>query len=285
MRTQRIARLALDTDQIGRDMELLPRLELSTAYSDYLCGGPWLSCVLWSVGAATGDGFLTHYEKSAVASWTPQVERLPAVRELVERNFHTRKLKFARLAMMLPGSVIIPHRDLLELDKPLHRLHVPLITDDNSFFSERNIVFRMRVGELWFLDASDVHSAACFSDRPRVHLILDFMDDACAEDIVSVPYALNGGGIDDDCIVQRPALTAAERSALHALSELLDERNHRKIVELVIHQHYRADGGDEFTWRTLLDIAQRAPNRRAADLLREMHRYFLLERSPEPVAH
>jgi len=284
MRTQRIAQLDLDHDALERDMACFPTLELSTAYSDYLCGGPWISCMLWSADAATGDGFLTHYGKDRAANWTPQADRLPAVRRLIERNFHLEMLRFVRVAMIQPGSVIIPHRDLLELENPLHRLHVPLVTDQNSYFSERNIVFRMRTGELWFLDASDVHTAACFSERPRIHLILDFMHEARPEQIVATAFRLSDSGIDHSSVVPRPALTEAERSALLGLSALLDERNYRKIVELVVQQHYRRDGGENFVWNTLLEIAAHAPDRRAAELLHELHRYFLLERSPEPLA-
>lgn len=277
MRTQRIAQLELEAERLALDLGLLPALELSTAYSHYICGGPWLSCMLWTIDGAAGDGELIHYQGAARPDWTPHAQRLPAVRRLIEHNFHLGKLKFARLAILLPGSVIIPHRDLLELDTPLHRLHVPLATDENSLFTERNIVYRMRRGEVWFMDASDVHSVACFSAQNRVHLILDFGDDAAVGEIMSIPHEA-GDGIPSDCVVERPAIKPSERQALQGLSQILNERNYLKVVELVIHQHYRSNGGPNFVWSTLLDIAGSAPNQAAAELVREAHRYFLLER-------
>lgn len=278
MRTQRIAQIVTQTDRISADLATLEQLELSTAYSNYICGGPWLSCMLWSTDGGAGDGVLTHYDAGAGARWTPHAEALPAVRELIERNFKVAKLKFARLGILRPGSVIIPHRDLLELDAPLHRLHVPLATDENCMFTERNIVYHMRRGDVWFLDASDVHSVACFSERNRVHLILDFGDDARPEDIMCVPFEL-GAGIAPDCVIQRRPIRAAEREAMLALGEVLDERNYRKILELVIHQHYRADGGENFVWNTVLELAERSRAHEARDKLYEMHRYYLMERS------
>lgn len=278
MRTERIAQLELETTSLASDLAALPTLAWSRAYSHYICGGPWLSCMLWTSDGGTGDGVLTHYQGKASASWTEQALKLPAVRRLVERNFHLKQLKFVRLAILQPGSVIIPHRDLLELEAPLHRIHVPLVTDEHCLFTERNIVYRMRRGEVWFMDASDVHSVACFSSRDRVHLILDFDGDASASEFMSMPWT-PGDGIPADCVVDRPRILASERAALLGLASILDERNHLKIVELVIHQHYRSDGGADFIWTTLLDIAARAPNARAAGLLRDAHRYFLMERS------
>ena len=283
MHTQRVALLDLSLDHLKRDIDLLPQLKLSTAYSNYLCGGPWLSYTLWSVDNVSGDGLITQHGKSNNAGWTPDADRLPVIRELIERNFQLQKLQFARLGMILPGSTIIPHRDLLELESDLHRVHVPLVTDERCFFSERSIVYRMGLGELWFLDASEEHSVACFSDRPRIHLILDFRVDASKDEILSFPVSSVTRGIDDDCIIQRPLLTDDQRSALRQLSALLDERNHRKVVELVTHQHFRSDGGIDFVWNTLLDIAERAPDQYAGDLLRQMHRYFLVDRSSELV--
>jgi len=278
VKTQRIAEIRLVVDELASDLKRLQEMRLSTAYSNYICGGPWLSCMVWALGGETGDGVLTHYEGRGSANWTRQSEQLPAVRALIEASFSTQKLKFARLGMLQPGSVIIPHRDLLELDAPLHRLHIPLQTDENCMFTERNIVYRMRPGEVWFLDASDVHSVACFSTRNRVHLILDFGEDATAEDIFAIKYTLPGD-ISQDCVLRRQPMTQAERQSLLGLSSVLNERNWRTVLDLVIRQHFRCDGGNGFVWETMLEIAANASDRAAAAIVHEMHHYYLMERS------
>src|SRR5262245_8928730 len=141
-RTRYVTTIRLDADPLTKDLEHTATFRYSEAYSDYLIGGPWKDCVLWAaLGGDSGDAVdLT-------------------------------RLNFVRL-VPIASTVIIPHRDLLELtDLPengrnAHRVHIPLITNDNGFFSEANTAYRMKEGDIWFLDASQIHSVASFSNQP-----------------------------------------------------------------------------------------------------------------------
>ena len=277
MKTRRVAKLDLNQADLHDELSVIDRFEWSRAYSSYICGGPWLSCMLWTVSGEAGDGVITHYDHSRGLGLTEYGAQLPYLREIVERHFHLEALQFARLAILKPGSVIIPHKDLLELDAPMHRAHIPLITDDDSYFTEGDAVFNMRFGELWMLDAGDVHSAACLSETDRVHLILDFHGDATLEDIT--PHASGAPlGPPPDSIVDRASLPSSERAALLGLGEIMDVTNHRDVMRMVIKHHYKRDGGPGFVWSMLLEIADQCPDAHAAERIRALHRYFLTER-------
>jgi L-proline cis-4-hydroxylase len=277
MGTQRIGRLDFDQPTLLAELKAIERFHYSHAYSDYLCGAPWRSCMLWAPGGDIGDGFITNYDKSLPVAQTAYARQLPHLAHTVERAFDLRHLLFARIAIVSPDSVIIPHKDLLELDKPLHRIHVPLITNEHSFFSHDNTVYRMRFGEAWFFDAGSMHSVASFADQDRVHLILDFayVDDRDA--LVTIPRDAHAG-IPPDSIHQRAALDDAQRQALLALADVIDADNYKDVFSIVIKKHFHSDGGDDFIWNTLLDISRAGASQAVADKIRDMHQYFMVAR-------
>lgn len=276
MRTQRIGKLDIDQPRLLAELERIKQFNFSQAYSDYLCGGPWRSVMLWSAGGDAGDGFLTNYQHKPSA-WTKYAEQLPYLVETVEQTFNLQYLDFARLGIF-SNSVIIPHKDLLELDKVLHRVHVPLITNDNCYFSESNVVYRMRFGEAWFFDASYMHSAASFSDEDRVHLILDFADVDSADKLVRFKRD-TGDGIPQENIRSRDGLTGVERDALLSLAAVIDAQNIKDVLSIVIKKHYGKDGGDNFVWDTAMKIAKYSRNPAVELKIQDMYRYFMVKRS------
>ena len=226
----------------------------SEAYSEYLCGGPWKSCMLWAPDGQAGDGLVTNYDYSRRSALTEYGKQLPYLSGLVERNFNLQHLTFARL-VVISNSVIIPHRDLLELgsvptdSRNAHRIHIPLVTNEHCFFMHDNTVYRMRSGEVWFFDASSPHSAASFSPPSRVHLLVDFsyVDD-CAKLLRFEPK--NSRTIPEENICERNRMTDEDRKRLLALSGVIDLDNFRDVFGIVIKNHYRKDGGDNSIWNT-----------------------------------
>ncbi|HSR68628.1 MAG TPA: aspartyl/asparaginyl beta-hydroxylase domain-containing protein [Acidobacteriota bacterium] len=283
MRTQRVGRLEIDWTKADAEIEKSARLAFSDAYSEYLCGGPWKSCMLWAAGGDRGDGLVTNYDFTQRPAITEYGRQLPYLSGLVERYFNLDFLNFARLAV-ISNSVIIPHRDLLELGeipekkRNAHRLHLPLLTNEHCFFMEENTVYRMRAGEAWFFDASCPHSAASFSQDKRVHLMLDFSDvDDGRKLLRFMPE--KEAGIPTDSICTRRPMSSREHDSLLTLSGVIDLDNYRDIFAVLIKRHYRRDGGDNFIWKTFLKIAKASGNRDLYQKACELHRYFLIERA------
>lgn len=283
MKTQRVGYVDLDVDRIAQEISLTADFAYSDAYSEYVCGGPWSSCMLWAAGGENGTGLVTEYDFDQMPSKTKYGAQLPYLTSLVEQHFHLETLTFARLAA-ISDSVIIPHRDLMELqDVPeqsrnVHRIHIPLVTNRNCFFMENDTVYRMHPGEIWFFDAASWHSAASLSPEKRYHLVMDFREVKNADEILK--FAPDGApGIPVDRVVRRVPMPGEEKARLLQLASLINEYNYRDIFSLIIKSHYLHDGGKGFIWRTFLDIVDASGRKDVRDLVADLHRYFLIERT------
>jgi hypothetical protein len=284
MRTRYVTTIRLDSDRLAKDLEQAASFRYSEAYSDYLIGGPWKNCMLWAPGGDSGDGVVTNYSYDQRPTFTDYGAQLPYLQDLITNTVDLARLNFVRL-VPISNTVIIPHRDLLELsDLPedarnAHRVHIPLVTNDNCFFSEGNTVYRMREGDIWFLDASQIHSVASFSREPRVHLIFDFVDTPGSASLIRVGES--GGGIPADRLVTRPPLSDAERSTLRRLADVLTTDTFNEVFGIVIKKHYRFDAGEDFVWDTMTALARECPDPAVLPHTLELRRYFTLERSAD----
>lgn len=282
MRTQLLGNLPIDQARLQQDLESSAESRFLEPYSEFLCGKPWKSCTLWAAGKEAGDGVIKHYDTSRPRGFTEQADRLPYLRELIERSFATEHLVLARLAV-ISASVIIPHRDYVELgDAPeagrlAHRLHVPLVTSEDCYFAEENEVYRMGSGEAWALDATRVHSAAVFSDIQRMHLILDFTDVSRPADLVQFPIE-QGPGVPARSLYQREPLTDQERANLLALTSIVNHDNLWDVVSIVIKKYFRRDGGPDFVWNTVSRIVELSDDEAIQRRVRGLYRYYLQER-------
>jgi L-proline cis-4-hydroxylase len=284
MRTHYVATTSLDDDLLAKDLEQSAAFVWSEAYSDYLFGGAWKSCMVWSRGGDIGDGVVTSYDHGQPSTFTRYGNQLPYLQELIATVADLDRLNFVRLAKV-SNSVIIPHRDLLELGeladdtRNAHRMHIPLATNENCFFSEDNTVFRMRKGEVWFLDASEIHSVAVLSKEPRVHLMFDFVNVPSLKPLITIDGENGYAGIPDDRTVKRPSLADADHADLMRLAHVLTMDTFNEIFSIVIKKHFGYDGGDDFVWNTMIAIARASKDAAVLPHADELRRYYTMERS------
>ena len=79
------------------------------------------------------------------------------------------------LTKLKSKGVIPEHRDIGRCFDISHRVHLPLVTNDEVFFTVGEETITMRSGELWEINnANREHSVANKSDCDRVHLIIDW---------------------------------------------------------------------------------------------------------------
>jgi hypothetical protein len=79
-----------------------------------------------------------------------------------------------QLAELPPGDVIKPHRDVGILSV-IHRLHVPIVTDEGVHFMIAGKDFFLAEGELYDLNNAVIHSVENRSNVMRVHLLVDML--------------------------------------------------------------------------------------------------------------
>lgn len=284
MRTHYVGSVSLDSARLAKDLDQCRSFEWSDAYSDYVFGGSWKSCMLWARGGDAGDGVVTNYAYDQPSTFTEYGKQLPYLHELIESTADLTRLNFVRLAMVC-NSVIIPHRDLLELSeladdaRNAHRMHIPLATNENCFFSEDNVVYRMREGEVWFLDASQIHSVAVMSHEPRIHLMLDFVNMPGDGPLTTVEGAGDDASIPADKILARPPLSDGDRADLLCLANVLTMDTFDETFSIVIKKHFRCDGGDDFVWNTMTTLARESKDPAVLPHTTELLKHYTLERS------
>lgn len=76
------------------------------------------------------------------------------------------KIGRIRLGWLMPGSGYPIHQDL----EPL-RLHIPLITNSNSYIIHEHNLYHMEYGKLYHLITTGIHTAWNFGKLPRLHLV------------------------------------------------------------------------------------------------------------------
>ena len=79
------------------------------------------------------------------------------------------------LTKLKPQGTIPEHRDTGPHFHISHRVHLPLVTNDEVLFTVGDETITMNAGELWEINNTNrLHSVVNKSDRDRVHLIIDW---------------------------------------------------------------------------------------------------------------
>ena len=79
------------------------------------------------------------------------------------------------LTKLKPKGVIPEHQDNGECFQVSHRVHLPLITNDEVLFSVGEETITMQPGELWEINNTNrPHQVVNMSDSERIHLIIDW---------------------------------------------------------------------------------------------------------------
>jgi len=237
--------LELDRTRVDRDLAAVDRFGYIDSYDEFVCGS-WRTCMLRNASGDGDDGEIRDYE--GPAQLTEHGHKTPYLTDLIDERFDTNRLRFARVTRLAAGSVVVPHRDYVELARPLVRIHVPLATDPHAYASELETIYHMAAGEAWFLDATTVHSIANFADLPRIHLLLDFTADS-PTDVFRTPPAAEPR-IPPKALVPRRPFRSRDEAGLRALGDLADRHNFMDVVALIIKKYFTTDIAivDVFTW-------------------------------------
>jgi len=261
MESRILGKIELDEAALRHDVDRILASTPDSTYAGY-CFGTWNVYVLWNASGDVDDATL--HEFDGPGRFTSLGVHLPYLAATIGRHFRTERMKWVR-AFMLRNGNLVPHRDYLEFKKPLTRVHLALYTHETSMHSEDDVVFQMRDGEVWYLAAERVHSAATLSDFARIVICMEF-DLEAGERLETVfrnpPPASTAFA---PKIVEREPLTAQELEAIYNLGTLINERNFGDILRLLskVHFYRRVRGADLFHWLT--EIARRSGNSRVIE--------------------
>ena len=80
------------------------------------------------------------------------------------------------LARMAAGGVIRPHRDANPAAKWPHKIHVPIVTNDQVWFQVEGVDYQIAEGEAAELNNMGVHAVENRGNTDRIHLIFEYYD-------------------------------------------------------------------------------------------------------------
>ncbi len=250
MGSRRLATVDLDPVRTASDLAASQQFRYNDSYAEFVSIGRLYSTMLWNQSGELDESSLGDYD--GPAQQTPNGRALPYFSEVLGRLFRMDRLKYLRFMRIAPGTVYVPHRDFLELKTQMLRIHLPVQTDDMVFASEENTVFRMRLGELWQLDASRTHCVGSFSTADRIHLVCDFVADSLDQVLIDqVP----DGQMPTENIVARADLGADRLQALLGLAQILDQQTYPEVLSLLIKQHFLTDVSGDGVFTLLKQIA------------------------------
>ena len=253
MKSRILGQVNLDPSLLAPELAKILDFHFKEEYSDYSFG-TWRSYVLANSEGDDEDTAFRSYEGRPQR--TALGRALPYVDQIIEEVFDTEHLKWARIFLVHNG-LLISHRDFVELDEPFVRLNMPLSTHPSCLHSEEEVVFHMRQGEVWFLDARTVHAACSLFDFRRISLCLDFADDGRPLEEWLQPRRRVGPEASPHLVTREP-LTEKFKHALIALSPMLTRESFRDVIALLgkVHFYRQAHAADVFDWLT--EIARRS---------------------------
>jgi hypothetical protein len=115
------------------------------------------------------------YERPLWDEWKPLLEPVLAAATApygYERGAFPRVM----LARMAPGGVIHPHRDQNPAAKWPHKIHVPLLTNDDVTFHVDGKGHHFAEGEAVEVNNMGLHAVENRGSTDRVHLIFEYYD-------------------------------------------------------------------------------------------------------------
>lgn len=90
------------------------------------------------------------------------------------------KIMRALLVKLTAGKSIRPHVDTVGFSLVLaRRIHIPIETNENCFFTVENDRRNLKIGELWEINNDKKeHSVDNLGETDRVHLIVDWIEES-----------------------------------------------------------------------------------------------------------
>src|SRR3990167_3066083 len=246
-------------------------------YKEFICG-EWKSCAIWNLSGVDNDVRIKDYQGQA--QQTHLGKQLLYLNSMIKNNFNLQYLKYARLVILGSNSVVIPHRDYLELKQGFLRIHIPLKTSDACYNSEENQVYNLKKGEVWYLDASLIHSAACLADIDRLHLILDFSENIPIEQI----FTSHNQEINFTTQpIERENISTGTLNGIYHLASLIDLSNFFDVIGIITKLHFLKNISATDVFNYLKEIANLSQKKGVCEKVDWLERYCLTTRNEQTV--
>jgi hypothetical protein len=104
------------------------------------------------------------YTQNDFENWVKGTEEV----QKIAKQYNIGNKGRVRLFMLTPETNYIMHGD-----QDFYRVHVPLITNDESFLIVDNRLWRLEIGSIYLVKVKDRHTAMNAGKTNRIHLVFD----------------------------------------------------------------------------------------------------------------
>ncbi|MEU9169912.1 aspartyl/asparaginyl beta-hydroxylase domain-containing protein [Streptomyces sp. NPDC048420] len=274
-----LGKIELDQILLADDLATLasfPRIE--EAYDEF-SSGYWKNCSLWNASGEASD--TTYRDINSQARETDYGRKLPYLESVVRKHFDMSRVTMVR-ARNLVDAMVIPHRDFVELEKSKERyFRLFMVLEDNpaALHSDETGVFRMRPGEVWFLDAASVHAAVNFSTNSRQSICVDFVFDGPFEDWqVFANQKVYRPDITPEKPFRQPPQEEEFSERLRALAAVIDHDNFKDVLFLLSKVHFRTDVPITATYDWLVEVCKESGDATLTRKAEKLRRYMVEKR-------
>ena len=115
------------------------------------------------------------YDRPMWAEWRPLLEPILAA-ATADYGYQRGEFPRVMLANMAPGGVIHPHRDTNPAAQWPHKIHVPLVTNDQVTFTIDGVGYHLEEGEAVEVSNMATHGVTNQGTSARIHLIFEYYD-------------------------------------------------------------------------------------------------------------
>ena len=166
--------MRFDLERMRKELQTLEDFKWIGHYDKALADG-WTAIPLVSCNGTMDSEESQRVGKCGECKRTPVLNALPYFREILDafQCPHGR----VRIMKMMPGTIIRPHRDILNEVACFAfgqvRLHLPIVTNDKVSFVVGSERLRLLPGRLYYVNFAKVHYVRNDGLEPRTHLVLD----------------------------------------------------------------------------------------------------------------
>jgi len=118
-----------------------------------------------------------HFELVPTDHYPLFVEEISNLEEIIKSNTgENGRIMRAILVKLTAGKSIRPHRDIVGISLVVcRRIHIPIQTNENCFFTVGDDKRNLKIGELWEINNDkQLHSVDNLGNEDRIHLIVDW---------------------------------------------------------------------------------------------------------------
>lgn len=274
-----LGKIDFDNDKIKKDLEIHDTFPKNAEEYDEFGTGFWQNCSLWNATDDKNDTMYRDYNDPI--QQTEYGQKLTYVDELIKKYFTFANLKMIRTRNLIDGMVI-PHKDFVELNKPKQqyfRVFIPLEDNEFAFHSDEENVFRMRKGEIWFLDAAIIHAAVNFSNNSRIFLCLDYVfpGEYSPEDIF-VNKSNYNPDLSPFIVGRQDVANGFEKDLIRSLSKVISQHTFKDIVFLLSKIHFYKKVSITSCYDLLVEIAEASEDELVIEKAKSLRKYLIEKR-------